>query len=44
MSDETSNTETETNEDAFADGISAIIAVVIPWLAVIYWLAGLPRS
>ena len=34
----------DTNEDAFADGLAAVLAICIPWIAVIYWLSGLPTS
>lgn len=43
MSDEANNTP-EHNEDAFADATSAILAVVIPVVGIIYWLSGLPTS
>lgn len=32
------------NEDAFADAVSAVLVVMIPVAAVIYWLSGLPTS
>jgi hypothetical protein len=32
------------NEDGVADAVSAVLIVVIPVLAVIYWLSGLPSS
>ena len=32
------------NEDSFADAISAVAVVVIPVVAIVYWLSGLPTS
>jgi hypothetical protein len=32
------------SEDGFADAISAVAVVVIPVVAIIYWLSGLPTS
>lgn len=43
MSEETPATE-DHNEDAFADAVSAILAVVIPVVGIVYWLSGLPTS
>lgn len=34
----------ESNEDSFADAISAIAVVVIPVITIVYWLSGLPTS
>ena len=31
-------------EDAVADSVAAIALVIIPVVAVIYWLSGLPTS
>ena len=36
--------QTPENEDAFADAVSAVLIVVIPVMAVVYWLSGLPTS
>ena len=36
--------EEKTNEDGFADALSAVLIVVIPVIAVIYWLSGMPTS
>ena len=41
MSDETNDNR---NENAFSDAVAAILVVVIPVIAVIYWLSGLPVS
>ncbi len=41
MSEEIENTE---NEDSFADAVSAILVIVIPVCAVVFWLSGLPTS
>ena len=43
MSEENSAPEAD-NEDSAADAISAVAMIVIPWVAVIYWLSGLPVS
>jgi len=32
------------NEDSFTDAISAVAVVVIPVVAIVYWLSGLPTS
>ena len=32
------------NEDGFADALSAVLVVVIPVMAIVYWLSGLPTS
>ena len=34
----------QVNEDSFADAISAVAVVVIPVVAIVYWLSGLPTS
>lgn len=41
MSDETENNK---NEDGFADALSAVLVVVLPVVAIIFWLSGLPTS
>jgi hypothetical protein len=41
MSEENENNR---DEDGFTDTITAILVVVIPVVAVIYWLSGLPNS
>ena len=41
MSDESTKPE---NEDGFADAFSAVAVVVLPAMAVIYWLSGMPTS
>lgn len=41
MSDESTNSE---NENAFADAFSAVAIVVLPAIAIIYWLSGMPTS
>ena len=41
MSDETQDSG---NEDGFADAISAVAIVVLPVMAIVYWLSGLPTS
>lgn len=30
------------NEDGLADAVSAVLVVVIPVIAVVYWLSGMP--
>ncbi len=47
MSDETADNSVEDNggsagSDAMVDALSAVAVVVIPVLAVIYWLSGMP--
>lgn len=42
MSEE--NNVENANEDSFADALSAVLIIVIPVVAVIYWLSGLPTS
>jgi len=32
------------NEDGFVDVISVVLIIVIPVIAVVYWLSGLPSS
>ena len=32
------------DEDSVTDAVSAILIVVIPVIAVLYWLSGLPTS
>ena len=39
-----SNEEEDHEEDAVTDALAATALVVIPVVAVIYWLAGLPTS
>ena len=34
----------EKNSDSVADSISAILIILIPVVAIIYWLSGLPTS
>ena len=34
----------EKNPDSIADSISAILIILIPVIAIIYWLSGLPTS
>ena len=34
----------EKNSDSIADSISAILIILIPVVAIIYWLSGLPTS
>ena len=34
----------QVNEDSFADAFSAVAVVVIPVVAIVYWLSGLPTS
>ena len=41
MNDRSENSE---NEDGFADAFSAVVIVVLPVLATVYWLSGLPSS
>lgn len=41
MSDEPQDAN---NEDKLVDAISAVAIVVIPVIAVIYWLSGMPTS
>jgi hypothetical protein len=41
MSDELQDAN---NEDKLVDAISAVAVVVIPVIAVIYWLSGMPTS
>jgi hypothetical protein len=41
MSDESTKTE---NEDGFADALSAVAIVVLPAMAIVYWLSGMPSS
>jgi hypothetical protein len=41
MSDESTQPE---NEDGLADAFAAVAIVVIPVLAIIYWLSGMPTS
>ncbi len=36
--------ENNQNEDAFVDAISAVLVVVLPVVAVVFWLSGLPTS
>lgn len=43
MSDE-SQEEPSTNEDGFVDVLSVVLIIVIPVVAVVYWLSGLPSS
>ena len=31
-------------EDALADSVAAVVIVIIPVVAVVYWLSGLPTS
>lgn len=40
----TDENNTQANEDSFADAMAAILVVVIPVIAVVYWLSGLPTS
>lgn len=32
------------SEDSYADAVSAVAVVVIPVVAIVYWLSGLPTS
>jgi len=41
MNDEAENSQ---EEDGGADALSAVVLIVIPVLAVIYWLSGMPVS
>lgn len=41
MSDESTKPE---NEDGFADALSAVALVVLPVVAIVYWLSGMPTS
>ena len=34
----------EKNSDSIADSISAVLIILIPVVAIIYWLSGLPTS
>ena len=38
------NNTPENNENSTADALSAVAIIAIPWVAVIYWLSGLPTS
>lgn len=41
MSDDSTKPE---NDDSFSDATAAVAVVVIPVLAVVYWLLGMPTS
>ena len=41
MGDESAKPE---NDDSFADATAAVVVVVIPVLAIVYWLSGMPTS
>lgn len=45
MSDDANTPDTQTtNEDSFADAVTAVLVVVIPVVTIIYWLSGMPTS
>jgi|TARA_B110000977_G_scaffold97659_1_gene128577 hypothetical protein len=41
MSDESTKPE---NEDGFSDALAAVALVVLPVIAIVYWLSGMPTS
>ncbi len=34
--------EQQSNENSVADAVSAVLIVVIPVIAIVYWLSGMP--
>jgi len=45
MSDESTEELAKTeNEDGFADALSAVAIVVLPVMAIVYWLSGMSTS
>ena len=42
MDQQTNQTDTESSADGMADALSAVAIIIIPVVAVVYWLSGMP--
>ena len=42
MSDNDQEDSAATNEDAVVDAVAAVFIILIPVIAIIYWLSGMP--